>query len=176
MENPQFVKTTQITDIWTYLETIEWSDPWFSGLLTFHIMTFLVTFLSRNKQAVQAGHFILLLLMVYFAERLNELAAIHYKTFSRQQYFDSKGLFISLVWSAPLLTNCLIIVMMWVLYSSQLMIATGQMKLKQDQRRRDKAEKVEKAEQVEKAGKLETAAKNGKVEKVDVDKKDKKND
>ncbi|XP_005096674.1 transmembrane protein 18 [Aplysia californica] len=135
------IKTTQITSIWTYLETVDWSDPWFSGLLAFHLFTFLVTFLTRNKQMLQAAHFLVLLLLVYFAETLNELAAKHYKVFSRQQYFDSKGMFISLVWSAPLLMNCLIIVMMWILFSSQLMVTTGRLRLEQERKALERREK-----------------------------------
>lgn len=48
--------------------------------------------------------------MVYFSESLNELAARHWSSFSRQQYFDSQGLFISVVFSVPLLLNCMILV------------------------------------------------------------------
>ncbi|KAH9509869.1 Transmembrane protein 18 [Bulinus truncatus] len=104
------IKTTQITGLWSYLETVDWSEPWFSVLLGFHILTFLVTYITRKYQMIQAGHFFILLMLVYFAESFNEIAANNWKLFSKQQYFDSKGMFISLVWSAPLLLNSLIIV------------------------------------------------------------------
>lgn len=49
-------------------------------------------------------------LLVYFSETINELAAIHWRTFSRQQYFDSNGLFISTVFSIPILLNCMLMI------------------------------------------------------------------
>ena len=42
-------------------------------------------------------------LTVYIAEDLNEYLANHHKVFTRHQYFDSSGLFISLFMSTPLL-------------------------------------------------------------------------
>ena len=42
-------------------------------------------------------------LTVYIAEDLNEYLANHHKVFTRHQYFDSSGLFISLFMSLPLL-------------------------------------------------------------------------
>jgi hypothetical protein len=132
------IKTTQITGIWSYLETVDWSDPWFLALLAFHVLTLLVTFITRHRQLLQALHFGILLFLVYSAESLNELAAKNWKLFSRQQYFDSNGMFISLLWSTPLLTNCLIIVMLWILTSSQMMVKTGRLKLEMDKRRQEK--------------------------------------
>lgn len=49
-------------------------------------------------------------LLVYFSENINELAAIHWRSFSRQQYFDSNGLFISTVFSIPILLNCMLMI------------------------------------------------------------------
>lgn len=48
--------------------------------------------------------------LVYFSETINEYAAFNWKMFSRQQYFDSKGLFISVVFSVPILLNCMLMV------------------------------------------------------------------
>lgn len=48
--------------------------------------------------------------LVYFSESINELAAFHWSSFSRQQYFDSQGLFISVVFSVPILLNCMVLV------------------------------------------------------------------
>lgn len=48
--------------------------------------------------------------MVYFSESINEYAAVNWRIFSKQQYFDDKGLFISLVFSVPILLNCMLMV------------------------------------------------------------------
>lgn len=48
--------------------------------------------------------------MVYFSESINELAASNWSSFSRQQYFDSQGFFISVVFSVPILLNCMVLV------------------------------------------------------------------
>ncbi|KAK0055828.1 transmembrane protein 18-like isoform X1 [Biomphalaria pfeifferi] len=129
-----FIKTTQITGIWSYLETVDWTEPWLTVLLGFHVFTFLVTFSTRNFPMLQAGHFFILLLLVYFAESLNKLAANNWQLFSKQQYFDSRGMFISLVWSVPLLVNTLVIVMLWLLTSSQLMLTSGRLKLQTERK------------------------------------------
>lgn len=44
------------------------------------------------------------------SEYINEVAAHNWQTFSRQQYFDSNGLFISTVFCIPLLLNCMILI------------------------------------------------------------------
>lgn len=49
-------------------------------------------------------------LLVYFTETINELAAQHWQSFSKQQYFDSNGLFISTVFSIPILLNCMLMI------------------------------------------------------------------
>lgn len=47
---------------------------------------------------------------MYFSETINELGAEHWQSFSRQQYFDSNGLFISTVFSIPILLNCMLMI------------------------------------------------------------------
>ena len=42
-------------------------------------------------------------------EKINAWMAENYKRFLQLQYFDSQGMFISLIYSAPVLVNCVII-------------------------------------------------------------------
>lgn len=49
-------------------------------------------------------------LAVYFSESINEYAAQNWSSFSKQQYFDSNGLFISTVFSIPILLNCMLLI------------------------------------------------------------------
>lgn len=47
---------------------------------------------------------------VYFAERINSFLGENWKTFASQNYFDPHGLFISVLWSGPLLLISVVIV------------------------------------------------------------------
>ncbi|KAL1500886.1 hypothetical protein ABEB36_006307 [Hypothenemus hampei] len=60
------------------------------------------------------------------------MASSHWQIFSRQQYFDSNGLFISVVFSIPILMNCMMMVGNWLYQSTQLMttLKTAQLKEK----------------------------------------------
>ena len=46
---------------------------------------------------------------VYLAERLNRFLGKNWKSFSSQNYFDPSGLFMSVLWSGPLLVISMII-------------------------------------------------------------------
>uniref|UniRef100_A0A8C9FBF0 Transmembrane protein 18 n=1 Tax=Pavo cristatus TaxID=9049 RepID=A0A8C9FBF0_PAVCR len=84
------------------LQKTDWAEPWLLGLAGFHVLCFLLTCFSFQHYRVQIGHFLCMVLCV--TQQL----------FSKYQYFDSRGMFISLVFSAPLLVNTIIIVVNWV--------------------------------------------------------------
>lgn len=107
-------KINEISGLWNYLSSIDWSEPWFTGLGMFHISCALLTIFSRKTGVFQAVYFGILVLLVLCAEQINTWAAANWQLFARQQYFDSNGLFISIVFSVPLLINCLVIVVCWL--------------------------------------------------------------
>lgn len=108
------ISNIKITSVWTFLLSIQWSESWLIGLGLFHTLCFAVTLVTLRFYRAQVCHFLLMVGMVYSAEYINEVAALNWRLFSKYQYFDSKGMFISLVFSAPLLCNTVIIVMVWV--------------------------------------------------------------
>lgn len=105
----------------SYIWSIDWRDPWLIGLIAFHVIITMMAVLTRNYGNFQVVLFLVLLLLVYFSESINEIASNNWKLFSRQQYFDSKGLFTSIVFSIPILLNCMLMVGSWLWQSTQLM-------------------------------------------------------
>ncbi len=64
------------------------------------------------------------------ASYLNELGGQHWRRFASQNYFDSHGLFVSLVFSCPLLLLCLLIVVNSIFQSGSLLVQLKRKELK----------------------------------------------
>uniref|UniRef100_A0A8C4QY34 Transmembrane protein 18 n=1 Tax=Eptatretus burgeri TaxID=7764 RepID=A0A8C4QY34_EPTBU len=91
------------------LASVDWTEGWLLTLLGFHSLCLILTFASRQHRNVQTIYFLCLLALAYSASYINEIAAIKWRSFSKHQYFDAHGVFISLVFSVPLLINAVII-------------------------------------------------------------------
>ena len=135
------------------------------ALVLFHVVTFSVLITTRKRVNFQGTFFVILcklakihttkqnfpflfiVMSIGLTEKINEYMAANYKKFYfTHQYFDSHGMFISLVYSAPALVNCVIILVRylfdqcdkfillfkinWFSYSSQLLVSVKQQELK----------------------------------------------
>ncbi|CAJ1947888.1 unnamed protein product [Sphenostylis stenocarpa] len=92
-----------------FIHAVDWKEPWIMGLVGFHAVLVLVTIISRKKTDFQMFLFLLTLAGVYLAETLNKFLGKNWKSFSGQNYFDPSGLFMSILWSGPLLIISMII-------------------------------------------------------------------
>ncbi|XP_059615282.1 transmembrane protein 18 [Phlebotomus argentipes] len=141
-----YIEVHEIRDILGFLKSIDWYDPLLMALISFHVLVTLATLLTRNHGNFQVVLFMLLILLVYFSESINEFAAHNWRTFSRQQYFDSQGLFISLVFSVPILLNIMLMVGSWLYQSTQLMakLKTAQLREQLRKSRQNSRESLKK--------------------------------
>ncbi|KAL2241792.1 transmembrane protein 18 [Sesamum indicum] len=92
-----------------FFHAIDWKEPWLICLISFHVVLLLVAFMSRKNINFQMCLFLLALGGVYLAERLNHYLAGNWRSFAGQNYFDRNGLFLSVLWSGPLLVIAIII-------------------------------------------------------------------
>ncbi|KAK3722096.1 hypothetical protein QZH41_019839 [Actinostola sp. cb2023] len=124
------IATDQIKGFLDFYKAINWRETWLTGLMTFHVLTFISVLLTRNHTNVQAVIFIFLLCIVLAAEQLNALGEKHWRKFSKEQYFDSNGIFITAVLSGPVLFNCFVMVVLWLWTTSKMMIVVGRGRLR----------------------------------------------
>ncbi|XP_055607007.1 transmembrane protein 18 [Uranotaenia lowii] len=142
MVDSNYIEINEIKGFITFLQSIDWFDPWLIGLITFHICILSTTLMTRNCGNFQVFLFLILLLMVYFSESINEYAADNWRIFSKQQYFDDKGLFISIVFSVPILLNCMLMVGSWLYQSTQLMTRLKTAQLRQQIRQSNSRQRI----------------------------------
>lgn len=120
------------------LKETDWSEPWLVALAFFHVVCIFLTYITFHRYRLQIGYFLSIILLVLGAEYINELAAENWRFFSKHQYFDSRGLFISLVFSTPLLLNAIIIVIAWIFKTLNVMIELKTVQQKSKARREKK--------------------------------------
>ncbi|KAH8407529.1 hypothetical protein KR222_004921 [Zaprionus bogoriensis] len=129
------IDVNEITGYWSFLLSIDWKDPWLIALILLHVLTTSTALLTRNNTNFQVFLFLVLLSVVYFSESINEYAALNWRSFSKQQYFDNNGLFISTVFSIPILLNCMLLIGTWLYNSTELMVTVKTAQLKERARR-----------------------------------------
>ncbi|TGZ63339.1 hypothetical protein CRM22_006974 [Opisthorchis felineus] len=90
--------------------SIDWlKEPYVLLLFTLHMLIFLSIIIKRNQLNFLIPILFVLLFICSCASWINELAATYSSYIVSDQYFDSYGLFISLIWSFPALLNCFVI-------------------------------------------------------------------
>jgi hypothetical protein len=90
----------------------DWSEWWLVSVQTFHVLMFCLVIVSHraNWHLLSAVTFLFLLTLMYFAQTINTLAAQNYDQFTKEQYFDSDGLFITLILLLPCALNCILFI------------------------------------------------------------------
>ncbi|KAJ6803240.1 transmembrane protein 18 [Iris pallida] len=105
-----------------FFHAINWKEPWLICLILFHVTLLLVVIISRRNVNFQLCLSLLSFSGVYLAERINTFLAKNWKSFAGQNYFDPHGLFISVLWSGPLLLLSMLIMVNTLITLCQLII------------------------------------------------------
>ncbi|KAM7507632.1 hypothetical protein LguiA_018085 [Lonicera macranthoides] len=113
-----------------FFHAIDWKEPWLMYLMAFHAVLLLVTIFSRKNINFQMFLFLLALAGVYLAERLNSFLGENWKSFAGQNYFDPQGVFLSVLWSGPLLVISIIILVNTLFSLCQLIVRWKRAELK----------------------------------------------
>lgn len=136
----EWILTTQIDSMWEFFKAVDWSEYWLIGLIIFHTVTFLCVLTTRKYTNFQVVLFLLLLGLAFASEQVNIVGAKYWRMFAREQYFDSAGLFITVVYSGPILLNCFIMTVLWLWTAGKMLIVVkrGQLKERRKQEAEDK--------------------------------------
>ena len=79
--------------------------------------------------------------LVYSAQWINAAGAAHWKEFADQNYFDERGVFISVVYSTPLLLAAFFLLLCALRTSAVLLVEVKKKQFKQERKAKHKAEK-----------------------------------
>eukprot|EP00092_Neocalanus_flemingeri_P039842 GFUD01043390.1.p1 GENE.GFUD01043390.1~~GFUD01043390.1.p1 ORF type:complete len:149 (+),score=41.15 GFUD01043390.1:47-493(+) len=116
------INTKEIDSIYKFLAHIDWNEPFMQGLVIFHVLAMVTILRTRKRVWIQGFLFTVLLVSISLTERANEWLATNFKLYAKLQYFDSQGMFISLTYSAPVLVNCVIILINWFFISGDMLV------------------------------------------------------
>lgn len=82
---------------------INWQERLFMALLVFHLVLYLLAFITRNHVDLQTFLFIFISGFLFFSERINTWCRANWREIASQNYFDESGVFAGIFFAAPLL-------------------------------------------------------------------------
>lgn len=104
-----------------FIEQLECEKSVLFGLIVFHLVLTSITFFTRRSCNFQAILFFCLLTLVYFTQEIIKKNFITWKLFHKKSSDENQLLF-SVIYSVPILLNCMLIIGNWLWQSAQLMI------------------------------------------------------
>lgn len=105
-----------------FFAAIDWTEPWIIGLCLFHMFILMIAIFTRKYNSFQIALFCIITATVYIAESVNSVLAQNWKIFSRQNYFDKRGVFISAMWSTPLILVAIVMLAQSLYSASTLLV------------------------------------------------------
>ncbi|KAI9207457.1 transmembrane protein 18-domain-containing protein [Polychytrium aggregatum] len=121
----EFLKDSQ-----SFYKAVDWTEPFLLAFGLLHIAIFIAALLARKSLNGTIVVFFAIGLLIILGEPLNRLASKHHAAFANTNYFDANGVFMTTVFSLPLLINMLVvlIVMLGHLFSVMAKAKAAQLK------------------------------------------------
>ena len=126
------------SDFMGFVHAIDWSERWLLALGAYHIFIWSLVVALRRSQDAQMVLLFVILASVYTAEYINAFAGEHWREFAGQNYFDRRGVFISIMYSAPLLCAAMFILLNALRTASRLLVQVKRRELRANARQKAK--------------------------------------
>ena len=117
-----------------FYHAVDWKEPWIRAILCFHAILLVVVIVTRKYSTFQFGLIVAICTLIYFAESFNSYGAKNWQAFSTQNYFDKNGVFASVIFSSPLLTLGVGIMLNALYETSQMLVTVKRLELGIDKR------------------------------------------
>ncbi|PWZ18652.1 Transmembrane protein 18 [Zea mays] len=105
-----------------FIRAVDWTEPWLMCLMAFHVVLLLTAVGFRRNANFQLFLLFLAYSGVYLAEKMNRYLGENWKSFTSRNYFDRSGVFISVVWSGPLIVISIVSVISSLVVLCRLMV------------------------------------------------------
>lgn len=126
-----------------FRSAINWREPFILALLGAQVVIFLLCLLVSRRGGGVAPRLIAMLLiagLVRSADWLNSYGAENWQQFATQNYFDQRGIFVSIMLCGPLLVDSFIMLLFFLREAAQLLVQVKTAELKKKQRMKEAAE------------------------------------
>jgi len=116
---------------------IRWEEPFILALLAFHAITILFTIFVIKRGGMTSRMILLgiIAIIVRSAEYLNQWGNTNWESFATQDYFDTKGIFVSLMLSGPLLFLSFFMLIAFLREATTLLVQVKKFELKEKHRK-----------------------------------------
>jgi hypothetical protein len=129
-------------NVQAFRSAICWTEPFILSLLAFHILmtSSIIYSVKRGGSWSQIILLGFIFFIVRMAERLNDFGSQHWESIATQDYFDSGGVFISIMVSAPLLLMTMAMLMCFVKEAAGLLVLVKKHELKSKAKKKKDAQ------------------------------------
>ena len=119
-----------VEDVSAFVAAVDWSERWIQLLLAGHLILWFTTVWTRRRFSWQSLTFFVVCSFVWSSEMLNTYARANWERFSTQNYFDSHGFFISVMFSGPLLLLAMFQMVNFLIIASNLLVEVKREEIK----------------------------------------------
>lgn len=130
-----------------FIYAVNWNETWILALLAFYVVLFVAAVLTRKHWQAQFFFLCLSCGLVLSAESLNDWAGHNWRRFATQNYFDSTGLFASIMFATPLLMTALFVLLYGLYETGSLLIQVKRKEFAKAKKDKLKAERDKNATQ-----------------------------